>query len=479
MSFRRNGRAWFRAALLAGAASQWSCGGGGDRERPPAPDPPAETPPPGVTLVNGSERVGWTQPDYQPAWSFVAYVDLQPVSLTGVTCAGAPDADCSAPLPSMSDGLHTLEIASIGAAGEGPLSEPIRLQKTSSRSVVSTLSSVAASRFLPDASFAVDVVATGLNGPVQLAAAGNGRVLAATADRRVQLLDTATSAAPALALNAASTLTPPPVGPLGVAVHPDFARNGFVFLGFIADEDGRTLLRIVRARDAGGVLGEFATLHESGIRFEPQTDRAADSSSTDHVARAVAPRLAFGPDGLLYALLPDGLSFTDAAAASRPEPALLRLRDDGRLPQEGPVVGLDVHPLGLSWAPDTHTLLGILPTSQSEATIHPIGEAPGIVTLGSTARLRLTGSGAGALSLTLDPAEAGTLALGRTFSASLERAVSGTLRLTAPVQAESLAPGLTGHIVDAVAHEGTLYVAIDDPARGAESSVVLRLTPRR
>ena len=58
------------------------------------------------------------------------------------------------------------------------------------------------------------------------------------------------------------------MGPLGLALHPDFSRNRFVYVAFLAqDSRERTLLRILRLREVGDTLGEAATLFETPLHL--------------------------------------------------------------------------------------------------------------------------------------------------------------------------------------------------------------------
>jgi len=69
-------------------------------------------------ILGGNERLGWDQAandDAQIAtFRYIAYVDGQPVALTGASCSrSSPQAkySCSAPLPFLSIGLHTIDIS--------------------------------------------------------------------------------------------------------------------------------------------------------------------------------------------------------------------------------------------------------------------------------------------------------------------------------------------------------------------------------
>ena len=134
---RHRARVFGRLAVLGVAAlALSSCGGGGSRP-PPEPSAPGPSTPPGVVQVTGSERIAWDQAGDVAGLRFRAYLDANPIALEQATCDAAA-ATCSSPLPSMTDGMHTLAIAAVSPAGEeSARSEPLTVQKVSARSVVS------------------------------------------------------------------------------------------------------------------------------------------------------------------------------------------------------------------------------------------------------------------------------------------------------------------------------------------------------
>src|SRR5918994_7972221 len=178
------------ARCIAAVVISTSCGGSS-----PSPDRPApDAPPPGATTVSGRERLSWNQEGDVSDLAFRAYVDGNPVELEGTTCDGAAGpVECSSPLPPMSDGVHTIALAGVSRSSgvEGERSQPITVQKVSSRSVVGAtafagdrvvangLSAAAVVTTSSDQAFDADVVARGLTGPLQLASTPDGRLLIA------------------------------------------------------------------------------------------------------------------------------------------------------------------------------------------------------------------------------------------------------------------------------------------------------------
>jgi glucose/arabinose dehydrogenase len=359
----------------------------------------------------------------------------------------------------------TIGAAPFAAPGAGPGS--LRLE-----TVVATSDGLA---------FAADTVLAGVKAPAQLAWAPDGRLFVAEADGRVRVvrpgdrgLGDQDQGEPAL--DARALLEPPPVGPLGLALHPDFARNHFVYVSFLAqDSRERTLLRILRLREVGDTLGEPATLFEA-----PLTVAAAEGLGG-------GPRLAFGPDRLLYVALPPGVEFDDEPAASTPHASMLRLRDDGRVPLDmAALAGVVAHPIAFDWHPSTGALWAVFPGDSGEAVLRPVteGYASGVAEAGR-ATLRVAAGGArvsGVLLFQRTPESRFEPA--RAFVALPENEALSVVTFAEPVRAEDLLAGMFGRIGDVVAGErGTLFLVTRNGQRardvgGTNDDVVVRLTPR-
>lgn len=109
-------------------------------------------------------------------------------------------------------------------------------------------------------------------------------------------------------------------GLLGVAVHPDFERNNFIYLYLTSNDGGAVHNRVERYLLRDGGLTQRAVL----------IDRIPGARNHDGGA------LAFGPDGMLYAATGDAsdasLSRDPASLAGK----ILRVRDDGSIPPDNP-----------------------------------------------------------------------------------------------------------------------------------------------
>jgi len=480
-----------------------SCGG--------SPEP---SPAPGAITVRGTERLGWNQVGEVAYLRFRAYVDDRPVDLGAATCDGStPEAACTSPLPPLTDGIHTIALTAVDRFSglESERSVPITVQKVSSTATIG-----AASFTAPGAgpgplrletvvatsdglAFAADTVLAGVKAPAQLAWAPDGRLFVAEADGRVRVVRPGDRALGDQdqgepALDARALLEPPPVGPLGLALHPDFAWNHFVYVSFLAqDSRERTLLRVLRLREVGDRIGEPATLFEA-----PLTATAAaaggDLDEADGGEAELAasiprdgPRLAFGPDRLLYVALPPGAEFDNEPAASTPHASMLRLRDDGRVPLDmAALAGVVAHPIAFDWHPSTGALWAVFPGDGGEAVLRPVteGHASGVADAGRATLRVAAGGGRAAGVLLFQRTPESRFEPARAFVAVPENEALSVVTFAEPARAEDMLAGMFGRIGDVVAGErGTLFLVTRNGQRardvgGTNDDVVVRLTPR-
>lgn len=477
-------RALLRVSVaMVAAFVATACDGGSPT--PPGPVTPA--PVPGATQVTGRERLAWLQPGNGTQVSFRAYVDDAGVSLDTATCVvEGGESQCSAPLPPMSDGVHTVEVVAVAAPGiESERSSAITLQKVTARAarLASALPdagharAVAAAPGLVVAAPVAEVVARGIRMPAQLAALPDGRLLVAEAGGRVRMLHPEQSEPAAVALEAGSLLNPAPTGPLAVAAHPDFAATGHAYLAdlYVADRS-RWRLRIVRLREVGGMLGEPATIFDAAVATAVSTD-GAGVSITD------GPRLAFGGDRLLYASLPPGFAFDGHPAASRPVPAIVRLTADGQTPAGGGLAGVTSHPLGFTWHPLTGDLLSFMASDSGAVTVHGLGAPSGAREWSARAVGQLSAEhDSGSRLLRVAPLSSFEAAdLSHITALAAAGHLPSAVRLSIPTDLETLWPGIAGHLGDLVTHAGTLYAVVGDPPASTDSGpaegMVVRLLP--
>ena len=323
-----------------------------------SPPPPEVTPPAGGETINGTERIGWTQRAADAvelaAVRYAIYVDGTRSELAGASCALAAAADgfaCSARLPTLTAGAHTLELASFvtdGSLLESARSAALRVtvvtqiesavktgaEPLGSKSSDTTIRPVA----LADGTrLVVEPVAGGLNRPVDLALTPDGRLFIAQRDGTIRGVRDGTLSEPASLSDRWAT------GDrlLAIAIDPDFVRTRFVF----AIVAGGGTFSVIRVREVGGTFG----------------DRAVLLGGISAAAAEPAASLRFGPDRRLYAAFDDGGEARQVGDAASPNGKILRLNDDGTTPDDqagaSPIYAAgSSSPAGLDWQPGTEVL---------------------------------------------------------------------------------------------------------------------------
>ena len=196
----------------------------------------------------------------------------------------------------------------------------------------------------------VQLIASGLEAPWSVALAPDGRLFVTERPGRVRIVRL--GAGGGLEAKPWATL-PARANPdaerglLGIALDPDFARTGFVYLYYsYAAPGGATLNRLVRMRDTNG----------SGTGETILLDNIPGSSNHD------GGRIAFGPDGKLYVATGDGEQQARAQDRASLGGKILRLEKDGSVPTDNPFPGSPVFSLGhrnvqgLAFEPDSGVL---------------------------------------------------------------------------------------------------------------------------
>src|SRR5687767_10911134 len=160
------------------------CVAGCDKKDPEEPDPGA--PPSGEVRVSPGDRLGWTQQAADAvqlaSFQYALYVDGSRMLLGNATCTTAATGtfDCSAPMPTLSTGAHTIELATFVVEGavtlESTRSAPLRI-------LFSGASTFSAPALLVVTSERVQLnltpVADGLHLPSDLAFAADGSIFIA------------------------------------------------------------------------------------------------------------------------------------------------------------------------------------------------------------------------------------------------------------------------------------------------------------
>ncbi len=195
--------------------------------------------------------------------------------------------------------------------------------------------------------FRVVTLVRGLEQPWSLAFLPDGRMLVTEKSGRLRLVRD-------------GRLDPQPVaglpevtvhgqgGLMDVALHPRFAQNGLLYLSYAARGDDGAGTEVARGRLSGDRLENVQVI----FRQSPKGSRGQHFGS----------RLVFDRQGYLYITLGDRGEMTRAQKPGDHAGSVIRLHDDGRVPQDNPFVGRP------GWKPEKYTLGN---RNQQGAALHP------------------------------------------------------------------------------------------------------------
>jgi aldose sugar dehydrogenase len=192
--------------------------------------------------------------------------------------------------------------------------------------------------------FGVQTVIAGLQIPWSLAFAPDGRLFIGERPGRVRVVQNGQLLTePALTLP--DVFTTGESGILGMAVHPDFASNQFVYLSYTASGPRGPVARVMRFREAGNRLAEGVVL--------------LDDVPAANIHNG--SRVRFGPDRRLYVTFGDVAVPSVAQDVASLNGKILRLNDDGTSAPgnrfSSPVYSFGHrNPQGLDWHPVTGDL---------------------------------------------------------------------------------------------------------------------------
>jgi len=179
--------------------------------------------------------------------------------------------------------------------------------------------------------YKVTEIAKGLDHPYSIAFLPDGSMLVTERKGQLRLIkDGQLVAAPITGV--------PPVhlgsqaGLFDIVLHPKFAENSLVYLTYAHGTSTANMTRVARARFDGSALQDLQVIFEA----KPPKD------TSNHYGG----RLVFLPDGTFTLLVGDGFEYREQAQNLGSHLGkIVRLNDDGTIPQDNPLVGReDVRP---------------------------------------------------------------------------------------------------------------------------------------
>jgi len=186
----------------------------------------------------------------------------------------------------------------------------------------------------------------------------DGRIFITEKDGRIRVIENGTLLErPLVTLRAADAFDG---GLLGIAAHPDFESNHLLYVYLTYVEEGQLWNRIMRITESENRLADADTI----------LDRIPGSPFSNGGA------LEFGPDGKLY--IGTG-SISDSSHLPQSPDSLagkiLRINDDGSVPDDNPVPGSLVYagglrnPQGMAWSDDRMFISDRGPTKNDEINL--------------------------------------------------------------------------------------------------------------
>jgi len=190
----------------------------------------------------------------------------------------------------------------------------------------------------------IEIIAKGLKVPWDMVFTPDGRIFVTEREGKVRLIEKGElKEEPMLEVNVAKVGE---AGLLGIALHPKFSENHFVYIYYTYQASFNELRnRVARFVEKDGKL-----LNERIILDIPM-----NSNSAIHHGG----RIKFGPDGKLYITVGDGANSLQAQDLNSYAGKVLRINDDGTIPEDNPFKGSPIYtyghrnPQGIDWHPIT------------------------------------------------------------------------------------------------------------------------------
>jgi len=185
----------------------------------------------------------------------------------------------------------------------------------------------------------VTTLAAGLEVPWALDFLPDGGIILTERPGRIRLINAAGELQPESLLVVNDVAAQGESGLLGIARHPEYASNGFIYVYYTYNDGGGLYNRVRRYVMEGNTLSADRVI----------IDRIPAGSIHD------GGRIKFGPDGLLYITAGDAGNADAAQDTGALNGKILRVTDEGGIPEDNPFPGSPVYsyghrnPEGLAW----------------------------------------------------------------------------------------------------------------------------------